>query len=250
MPSAPYDSLETVLSTLRVAVNDAIVSIGGQTITDSAAFTPFYVNRGWQMLQQELLSLRFVRLKVLSFPILGLPASSNLDTQYQSTLSWSGFSDGLVTDATKFLPQTLIKPLKISERVSGQAPNTGLFLKMSGPDEGISGIPNIPKDYRNRIWSWANDAIQFPGTTGPVDISMDFASYLPDFTGSGAGFPGTQVVPILRSTDAFAWFIAFGFSQARNDDPAVCSFTLGEARRAAAILAGSNPPSQTVQAVQ
>ena len=156
------------MNTVRVQINDSIVSLGGQTLTDTASFTPYYVNRGWQMLQQELLQLGYVRLKVLNFILAGLPASANLDTQYQATLSWTGFSDGVVPNAGIVLPQTLIKPLELRERVFGQSPNTSSFLKMSGPSEGIMSIPLIPKDYRNRIWTWTNDQICLPGTVGLI----------------------------------------------------------------------------------
>ena len=70
MATAPYDLLSSVLSTIRVQVNDAIVGIGGQTFTNSAVFTPFYVNRGWQMLQQELLNMGYVRLLIQGFILL------------------------------------------------------------------------------------------------------------------------------------------------------------------------------------
>ena len=238
------------MNQIRVSVNDAIVSLGGQTLTDTAAYTPYYANRGWQMLQQELLQLGYVRLKVLNFILAGLPASTNLDTQYQATLSWTGFSDGVVPDAGIVLPQTLIKPLDLRERVSGQSPNTSSFLKMSGPSEGIMSIPLIPKDYRNRIWTWTNDQICLPGTVGLTDLGIDYASYLPDFTGTGAGFPGVQVVPILRSTDALAWAIGFVFCYARNDDPPVCQFALDQFRRAAAIIAGAKLPTETAMVTQ
>ena len=230
---------------IRVAVNDAIVSIGGQTFTDIAAFTPYYVNRGWQMLQQELVQLGYVRFKVLNFILQGLPASTNLDTQYQSTLSWSGFSDGVAPNAGIALPQTLIKALELRERLSAQSPNLNQFWKMSGPAEGIMSLPLIPKTYRNKIWTWANDQIQLPGATNTTDLGIDYASYLPDFIGTGIEFPGNQVVPIMRSTDALAWFTGFVFCSARNDDPPVCQFWLDQARRAAAIIAGAKLPTET-----
>jgi hypothetical protein len=246
--TAPYPLLSDALSHVRVQVNDSIVSIGGQTLTNTAAFTPYYTNRGWQMLQQELLQLGYVRLKVLNFVLAGIPASTNLDTQYQATLSWTGFSDGVVPNAGIVLPQTLIRPLELRERVSGQSPNLNPFLKMSGPNEGIATIPLIPKTYRNKIWTWANDTIQMPGTTGTIDLGMDYASYLPDFT--TGSFPGNQVVPILRSTDALAWAIGYVFCYARNDEPPVCAYARDEFRRAAAIIAGANLPTQTQTAPQ
>jgi len=233
------------MTSLRIQVNDAIVSNGGQTLTNTAAFTPYYVNRGWQMFQQELLNMGYVRLLVQGFILLDVPSIANLDTSIQASLSWTGYNDGVTLYPNVALPQTLIKPTKLMERLSATTPNTNLFWDMSGPEQGATRLPSITKDYRNRIWVWNNDTIFMPGATGLVDLRIDFASYLADFTGSGNTFPGNQVVPIMRSTDALAWYIAYVFSYARNDDPAVCSFAIGEARRAAAIVAGAKLPTET-----
>ena len=178
-------------------MNDAIVSLGGQTLTNTAAFTPYYANRGYQMLQQELLQLGYVRLLVEGLILLNLPAISNLDTSLQASLSWSGYSDGVTSYTGIVLPQTLIKPTKLMERLSASAPNTNLFWDMSGPEQGVYRVPPLTKDFRNRIWVWNNDAIWMPGATGLVDLRVDYASLLPDFTGTGNAFPGNQVVPIL-----------------------------------------------------
>lgn len=252
MATSPYPSLTDALVHLRIEVNDAIVTIGGQTITDTAAFTPYYVNRGYQMLQQELLQLGYVRLLVQGLIIPSLPAIASVDTALQASLSWAGYSDGMTAHPAIVLPQTLIKPTKLMERLSGASPNTNLFWDMNGPEQGITRIPSITKDYRNRIWVWNDDMISMPGATGLIDLRVDFASYLPDFlpntVGDPAQFPGTQVVPVMRSTDALAWYIGYVFSYARNDDPTVCGFALGEARRAAAIIAGAKLPSQVMQA--
>ena len=248
MPTAPYPSLSSVLDSLRVGVNDSIVSLGGQTLTNTAAFTPVYVNRGWQMFQQELLNMGYVRLLVQGFTLLNLPNVANLDTATQVSLSWTGYNDGVTAYPSSALPQTLIKPTKLMERLSGSAPNVNLFWDMSGPEQGVTRIPFITKDYRNRIWVFNNDTIYMPGATGNIDLRVDYASYLADFT--TGSFPGPQVVPIMRSTDALAWYIGYIFSYARNDDPAVCSFALGEARRAAAIIAGAKLPTETQMAPQ
>jgi hypothetical protein len=258
MASAPFPLLEDCLNHVRVSVNDAIVSLGGQTLKDTAAFTPYYANRGYQMLQQELVNLGYPPLIVEGFVILNLPAVSNPDTALQVTLSWDGYSDGVTPYPSVVLPQTLIRPLRLAERLSGQSPNSNQFWDMSGPEQGVTRIPPLTKDFRNRIWVWNRaggnptgpERIAMPGATGLIDLRADFASFLPDFTGTGNTFPGDQVVPIMRSTDALAWAIGYNFSFARNDDPAICSYARDEFRRAAAIIAGAKLPAQTVQVTQ
>lgn len=207
------------------------------------------VNLAWRMLQQYLLQCGYVRLRVTNYIIPSLPASTNLDTIYQASLSWTGYSDGYAAPYTGIvLPQTLIRPLKLMERVSATSPNTNQFWDMSGPEQGITRIPSIPKTYRNVIWSWDDDQITMPGAVNTLDLRVDYASYLADFTGSGEDFPGDQVVPILNCEDAFSGFIAYIFSQGRGDMDSGAA--LASARDAAAIIAGKNPPSETVQAVQ
>lgn len=229
-------------------MNDSIVGAGGQTLTNTAAYTPYYVNRAWQMLQQELLNMGYARLIVRNYLIAALAAVTTEDTSVQVTLDWTGYFDGTSLHSTQALPQNAIRPIKLTERLNDASPNLNLFWDMSGPDHGVDGVPLIQKDFRNRIWSWQNDQIQMPGATSITDLAIDYAAFLADFT--TGSFPGSQVVPIMRSTDALAWAIGYGFSYARNDDPAVCSFAHDQFLRAAAIIAGAKLPTETVQAVQ
>lgn len=54
MPSSPYDTLESVLTAARIRVNDAIKAIGGEILTDDAAFTIQTINNAWRRLQAVL----------------------------------------------------------------------------------------------------------------------------------------------------------------------------------------------------
>ena len=76
---------------------------------------------------------------------------------------------------------------------------------MSGPaSEGIMSLQLIPKPYRNKIWTWANDQIQLPGATNTTDLGIQ-TMHRTCRTSIGTGnlnSPGNQVVPIMRSTDA------------------------------------------------
>ena len=228
----------------RIQVNDSINATAGQTLIDTADFTPYYVNRAWLMLQQELLALGWPRFLFEGYVISGIPGVSSLDTALQASLSWEGYSDGVITDATRVLPQNLIKPLKLMERPSGQAPNIGNFIDMDGPEQGIVRIPPIQKQQWNGIWVWnsdssGNQAIFMPGALVNTDLRIDYEGYIPDFTGSGMGFPGSQTANILRCEDAFAGFIAFVFCDPRGDVDA--STIQANAMRATKILAGVTP---------
>jgi hypothetical protein len=247
VPTAPYPTLEKILGFARVQVNDAIQANGGNTLVDSADFTPLYVNRAWLMLQQELVSNGFDRFRTDNL-IVTLPAVNSEDTALQVTLDWTGYYDGVSLNTGVVLPQTLIKALKLSERPTDSAPNVNSFIDMDGPEQGIRRIPSITKQQWNGIWVWDDDQVRMPGATAQTDVHIDFLAYLPDFTGSGAGFPGPQTANILRCEDAFAGFIAAVFCAARGDVDA--STTLQQAKDAAKILAGAQPTETPMAAVQ
>jgi hypothetical protein len=50
--TAPYDSLENVLNTARVRLNDAIQQLGGDIMKDSQPFTQQMANSAWRRLQE------------------------------------------------------------------------------------------------------------------------------------------------------------------------------------------------------
>ncbi len=238
MATAPYPLLSKIISMARIQCNDAIQTVGGNTLTNDADFTPFYVNRGWIMMQQELVSLGYRRFRTDNL-ILTLPAVNNEDASIQVTLDWTGYYDGLNLDGSIVLPQNLIQPQKLAERPTDAAPNINAFIDMDGPEQGIARIPSIPKQQWNGLWVWDNNKIYMPGALAETDVRIDFLSFLPDFTGSGAGFPGSQTADILRCEDAFAGFISAAFCAARGDMDA--GSILANAKDAARIVAGVSP---------
>lgn len=242
--AAPYPSLAEILSAARVQVNDAIQTIGGNTLTDDADFTPVYVNRAWQQLQQYLASLGYVRFRVPNLIIPNLPPVNNEDVALQVFINWYGYSDGVAVNVSFLLPQNLIRPLKLSERPSDTSPNVNAFIDMDGPEQGVHRLPSIPKREWNGLWVWDNDAIWMPGALAITDLRIDYASYLPDFTGSGEDFPGDQTADIMRCEDALAGFIAAVFCAARGDLDA--STILSQAKDAAKIIAGVQPAEMPV----
>lgn len=248
MATAPYPLLSDVMNSLRVSVNDAIVSLGGQTLINTKAFTPVYANRGYQLLQQWLLSKGYVRLKVTNYLFPNLPPVANEDTSLQVSLSWSGYNDGVTDYSNIFLPKNCIKPLRLAERPSDTAPNVNPFIEIDFPKP----LPNVPKQPWNQIANWgaqdanADEQLTMPGATVITDLTMDYAAFLPDFVSPPVGtFPGTQVVPIMRSTDALAWAIAYVFCFARGDADAPA--ILANFHDAAAIIANVPIPSEIAQ---
>ena len=120
MPSAPTDSVETALNMARVRLNDAIQNLGGDILTDSAPFTLTYVNNAWRRLQELLVNLGFTWLKPETI-LRNVPLVTNADPGSQMYISWSECFDGTTTQPGPLLPQDMIAPLVLWERVQSTA---------------------------------------------------------------------------------------------------------------------------------
>lgn len=234
MPTAPYPLVSDVLNATRTRINDAIVSIGGQTLQNTRPFTGPIVNLGWQRLQQFLVGLGYVTLES-SLVISNLPPISALDPSVEVSLSWLGYNNGSGLNPAIVLPQNLIRPLKdgLEQRLTG---SNGVMTPM---DDTLGPLAHVNPDMWLTQWQWREDAIYMIGALAPNDIRIRFAKYLADLDVVTAG----AVAPILRCTDALAGFIAVEFSGSRGDlDRAAL---LAEAQANASILAaGDNGDSR------
>jgi len=213
MATAPTDTLETVVNTARVRLNDAIQSLAGDVLTDTAPFTLVAVNAAWRRLQELLVNFGFTWLKIEAI-LSGLGAVGSFDTGSQVYLSWAGYFNGVGLVGAPALPQNLIAPLVLWERPTGPANS---FFPMDRMDNGLPGVPKIA---RNKCWEWRNGAIYMPGATQVTDVRIRYAAFYPDFvTPSGVGgVPfNQQPVPIIRALNPFAWFICSEVAKARGD---------------------------------
>jgi hypothetical protein len=211
MPS-PFDTVNTVLNTARVRVNDAIVSIGGEVLTDNAAFTLVYVNAAWRRLQEFLANAGFAAFTNETF-IPNIPITGTADVGAFSFINWFGFSNGATTGMSPVLPGDLIAPMALWERKSGGSTYYPV-------DQILGGLPTVPKDVYNRMWEWRDQNIYFPGATVLTDLRIRYKAYMLDFV-DNSPLPATpwynQLVPIQRCLNAFAWGICSEFSKARGD---------------------------------
>lgn len=195
-----YDNLESVVTTARVRINDAIKSPAGNTLTDNAGFTIYMINAGWRRMQDSLASYGCSELKEES-TLLSIAANGNADPTVRTVINWS---------STPPLPDDLISPLKLWERpVGGGA--------MSTMGQVFNGLPLVPRGTRNKIWEWRRETIYMPGASIPTDIQLRYMCYLPDFVANATTAFSSQTVPITRSLNPFAWFICSEFSHGRGD---------------------------------
>lgn len=209
--NTPYDSVSTVLNTVRVRMN-ALAKSAGDVVTASQPFTQQAFNTAWRRMQEFLVNLKFSRLMGIETEILAIPAVGTSDPGVSASLTWSGYSDGKNAIKPAFsLPAGLIRPIRLWERVTGS--NAG-FTPMEFTQNGLG---NQPKQARNYAWEWVGDSLNLPGSTVPMDLRIRYSGSLPDFVGAGATPWYLQQVPIARALDALAWFTCFELASARPD---------------------------------
>lgn len=208
---APYHSVNSVLDTARVRLNDAIQQLGGDIITNAQPFTQNMVNNAWLRMQEFLANLGYVRL-IDEVIIQALPVCPVIDPAVQCWIDWTGFFDGTRIWNNYALPGKCSFPLRIWDRVSGHNAGWGEPLVNI-----MDGMPARYKHSRNGIFEFRNDKVYMPGTVIPVDLRVRFAQFFPDFVTQGLTEWFDQKVPIVGCRDAFADYICVEASDGRDD---------------------------------
>lgn len=224
--AAPLDTVASVLNLARVRVNDAIQSIGGDTLTNTAPFTQVATNAAWRRMQSDLSDKGLNRLES-EVILTGIPVTSNLDPASQCFIDWNGYFDGNSYFDTPALPGDLLIPLRTWERPTGQNWGTAPMVNF------IDGLPSSMKQGFNFIWEWRDDKLFFPGALSVLDMRVRYAKFIPDFADT-IGDQGQIVpwyntpVPIVRCQDAFADYIAYEVTNARGDAAAAGFLVSGQ----------------------
>lgn len=200
-------------------VNDCILALSGQVLTDNAAFTPSIVTGAWRVFQNKLRASGYTGVSWLKgdFFVPGLPASGASDFAVQNYITWAGFYNGSSTNGSLVLPQNFLEPLDCWERPNASANSISaqVFRPM---DRTLNGLPtNAPLQSRNINWDWRNGQLLFPGTTVVWDLRVTCLTYLADFPVSAGSITPTTPVPIIDCLSPFANLIAAEFSNIRGD---------------------------------
>lgn len=216
--TAPFSDVNSVLDLMRTKMLDTIGSLAGDILQNAQPFLQEYTNAGWRELQFFLATLGFSAFKV---PFIGkaYPVVDSTDPATWTSLSWTQFvnaSGGVFAPPTvDVLPQNMILPLRISERITG---SRGRFTPMQMAKDQL---PEPRKGPYNGWWLWENQAIYMPGSIYSMDLRMELAIYMPDFETTGIAPTQTfwyqQPVPLVRAKTALAWFICDEVVQARAD---------------------------------
>ena len=218
----PLDTVDTVLNFTRARINDSILSISGNLLSDSQPYTFTLLNGAFRHLQEDLAnagSPAFTNEAVL----LAVPVVANNDPSTQVWMSCQYFFDGSSYYDSPVLPFDCILPLRVWERQTG---TQNQFNEMPPTNDGLPD--NVKTNYMS-LWEWRQNAIYMPGSLISRDLRIRYASYLPDIASSG-----TALVPIIRCSDALSNYVAaeFAFSRGSADANAVAGSFLSAGQQA------------------
>ena len=208
----PYDTMSVVINSVRARMNDSLDSLAansGKLLDETDPSSQQHCNNGWRAFQQYLADKGYQRTKGRVI-IGGLPVVQTSDPAVFAWLGWQGYFDGANLWPVPALPQDFISPLKMGERP------TGYMQSFSRMESCLDGIPAVSKTTRNRVWGWRNDLIEMPGAQQTVDLEIEYVSFLADFTDVGQIRWYQQPIPIMRSSEAFAWYVCAELENARD----------------------------------
>lgn len=215
-----YDTVNTVLNTVRGRVNDNIATLlptGGRVLGNSQPFVQQTTNTAWRKVQLALAERGYATLTeeviISEFPIV-----ASADPASQCWLNWAGCSDGENFFPQPSLPEFFGHPLKIWERWSNQ----NAAFSGTPMEKMLDGLPTFTKTTAMNFWEWRGDAIYMPGSQLLEDLRIRYVKFLPDFVDVGNVPWFQQPVPIVMISDSLSWFICAELGGARGDDPASC----------------------------
>ena len=215
-PTVPYDTAEMAMVYARVRLNDCPLGLVGNLLADSQPYSQTFCNLGWRRFQSDLAQAGDPA-QTEEVLITGIPVVAGIDP---ATLVWidqTGFWDGSSfwpPSTVSPLPQNLIQPLHLKERLAGTV------QKLGAMDPCDNGLPMGPKTTYLRFWEWRGSRIYMPGATVMRDLWVRYASFLPDINTVGTVQWYNQPLPILRCADVLSYYIAAEFSYSRGSEQA------------------------------
>lgn len=132
MPTPPYDTVINVINEAKVRLGDKIdtlAAIGGSILDNTQPFTQQLVNNAWRKMQEYLAELGYSGLKQETV-LINVPACTSTDTTVQVYLGFDGYFDGTTVQSAPVLPQNLIRPYDLWERVYESGANANPMLEM------------------------------------------------------------------------------------------------------------------------
>jgi len=207
--ATPYDTVGTILNTVKTRLN-ALNKEAADILISGQPYMQQCFNTAWRKFQMLLANMGYIKF-TSEIEIDNLAPKTSQDPAVQTSLDWSGYNNGTVLDTTRKLPQDLILPMRIWQRVTGQ---NAMFSPMS---QWLDGMPSIPATPYNQTWEWRGDSIYFTGANTALDLRIRYANYLSDFIEAN-GLPWyEQTVPIVRALDSLSLYVCAEIAGSRPD---------------------------------
>lgn len=208
----PYPTIEEVMDTARMRVNDMMNSTEGDLLSDDAPASQTYLTAAWKWYQTKC-DTSGVQTFIRSATLYGLPARASNDVSYESFITWQGCSDGINQYEGPAFPQDMISPKSIWRRPAvalaadgSQSTNQQPFLLMT---QAVDGLPPFldPNQYE-----WREDGLYFYGDNFIQDFKFRYSAFRAplDLTNP------QLLVPMMMCEDCLGARVAYEYAHARG----------------------------------
>lgn len=208
--SLVFWSTEDVLNFARVLVNDAQASLAGDELADSAPYTWTLLNLCYGKLQNTLEDSNVESASLAEDRVLLPQGEISPDPTAQSRLSYGEFVDA-TGSRYEFptLPQGLLEPLNVWERIGGSNDPFRLIPQRLG-GMGPWWDPNCFGS-----WEFRENSLFLAGNPNGRELRIRFIPSWPALVQPTNGAPA-PVVRLARSGEALAYLLAAEFAEIRN----------------------------------
>jgi hypothetical protein len=201
---------EEVLTAARFLLNDAQGSAAGQLLADNTPYTWGLLNLCYDNLQDDLEDSN-VESAMYAEDVITIPVSNSQDPAAQCRLGYDGFvdSNGFFYEAPT-LPEYLIEPLQITQRISGQnAPFVPVKQRLGGLGTGYG-----PYLYE---WEFRQNSVYFTGAAAVgLDLKVRYIPSLPALAQPTAENPAYPTIWFARCGGLLSYNVAAEFAEIRG----------------------------------
>ena len=212
----PYPTAEYILNLARTICLDAGISLGGNLLSDTATYTGTILEASYESIQDEIANKGYET--PMSETILtNVPAMPSAIQQpgAQVWLGYDGFFDGQTLNAAPVLPQDMIIPVRMQERI------TATKARFQPMTQANDGLPQRQQYAYMQQWDWRDDRIYMVGAVDALDLWIRYQCTYPSLIDAYNNVIPAAKVKIFHGAVAMAYDIAYRFSGPRDGAVAV-----------------------------
>ncbi len=195
-----YPSLQSIADLFRASIND---SFAGATNTPGEGLIMFnqnpdlltFMNAAIRDVFSDLRNVGDPALILDNYLLLNIPALTAQNPAVQTSLSYSGWFDGLTVSNQWTLPIGMERLLKVRERLA----STGDFYPLT---PAPNGLPSIMQGDCFNVYELRQNAIWFTGAMTNRDLNIRCRITFPDYLSPTTIDFTTSYVPILSCQNA------------------------------------------------